>query len=131
MNREILFRGKRPDTGEWVFGWYFQKQNPYSEDGFPITHYISDLPPFFGYEVDLESVGQFTGLFDKNGKRIFEGDIVTDKWQNVCEVRFDRGEYALVRKGSLYQWIGICAADCTIIGNIHDNPELKGGGEDA
>lgn len=73
--RKILFRGKRLDTGEWIEGWYYKKPNTQSSDGEPVKHYISDLPPF-GAEVKPETVGEYSGLTDKNGKPIFEGDIV-------------------------------------------------------
>lgn len=93
--REIIFRGKRKDNGEWIFGYYFQKQNPFSEDGFPITHYISDCPPF-GAEVDPETVGQFTGITDKNGKRIFEGDIIRMNGSDSDLAVVEFGEFACV-----------------------------------
>lgn len=72
--REILFRGKRTDNGGWIEGFYYQKPNPLSQDGLPIFHGISDLPPF-GEEVDPDTVGQYIGT-DINGARLFEGDIV-------------------------------------------------------
>ena len=73
--REILFRAKRVDTGEWVEGFYYQRPNPYAEDGEPITHCITNCPPF-AFEVDPATVGQCTGLCDNHGKQIFEGDIL-------------------------------------------------------
>lgn len=133
--REILFRGKRADTGDWVKGFYIQKPNPFSEDGKPIRHCIVDLPPF-GYDVDPETVGQFTGLLDKNGTKIFEGDILSDP------------EYPKYTTGAIYY--GSCNCSCcggvygfyseenadlrnadslTVIGNVYDNPELLKGGD--
>ena len=135
--REIIFRGNRKDNGESIFGYYFQKQNPFSADGFPITHYISDCPPF-GVEVDPETVGQFTGLTDKNGKKIFEGDIVTQNWYDHDEPSDDSFggvvfcEYDCsfsvmdIQKDGIVP-LGRCHAyhwEAEVIGNIHDTPEL-------
>ena len=128
--REILFRGKRKDNGEWVYGFYFQKQNPLSSDGLPITHCISDIPPF-GYEVIPETVGQYTGLKDKNGKRIFEGDIVRCGTGRICKVTFfispGYSGFDLVPIGGFdapppHRWS--LFSDTEVIGNITDNPEL-------
>ena len=109
--REILFRGKRIDNGEWVEGFYvclFEKK-----DGFyQANHYIFDGNIRFGEEtytghgnyyqeviickrkIDEKTLGQFTGMTDKNGNRIFEnGYMIIDK--QTYKVLFDNGEYIL------------------------------------
>lgn len=131
--RQILFRGKRVDNGRWIFGYYFQKQNPLSADGLPISHHISDIPPF-GAEVDPETIGQFTGLYDKNGKKIFEGDVVDVAYDiqyvgvaaeriGLFEVVFYDGCFMKKkRSGGLFHFIP--SDKCQVIGTIYDNPEL-------
>ena len=121
--REILFRGKT-DKGEWTEGDLFQV----FEDGFFIhdgrCHSVRVIP---------ETIGQYTGLTDKNGKKIFEGDIVNFKtaayhFKN-CRIKYQScyGKYcAIDNEGYEYPMDKIFEYE--IIGNIHDNPELLKGG---
>lgn len=148
--REILFRGKRTDNGEWIEGFYSAEEyNPYIGK----IEYIPRIQ-IIGKCVSLgvipETVGQFTGLTDKNGVRIFEGDIVrlTDEqneieWTAVVVFGNPNGEYnwgwQLKAIGEfdgnkdILLWVDMeeSGAYCEIIGNIHDhdNPELLEGGE--
>ena len=144
--REIMFRGKKDDD-EWVYGSFCmdaleQFNGLCGVDGF-IRLYDKGKGKMQTYEVDRETVGQYTGLMDKNGKRIFEGDIVAQNWYDYDEPRDDSfgkvvfceydcsfsvmdvnkdGFMPLGRCGS-YHW------EVEVIGNIHDNPELLKGGE--
>ena len=129
--QEILFRGKRIDNGEWICGFYYIKPNPCSEDGEPKYYAISDLPPF-GAEIHPETVGQYTGLTDKNGKKIFEGDICRIKEHgdvDLAVISFEHGAfYATPHNANIHEhtlWdIWYNDFDIEIIGNIHDNLEL-------
>lgn len=138
--REILFRGKRKHDGEWVVGYYLVKTDPLlnlkkhfilvqdSDGGF--------LASLFSWNVvDPETVGQYTGLTDTNGKKIFEGDIISDGGMDGIPrvVQWD-GEHVsfrcpLVKKHWAYGnnnielWL-LDSKNTEIIGNIHDNPEL-------
>lgn len=122
--REILFRGKRVDNGEWVYGFYLIL--PRGE-----RVILSNK----GYaHVDPETVGEYTGLTDKNGKKIFEGDIVECKWFNAM-VRIEHRKHLIIFSDGSFcaEWyIGQDnyhndlhnTFDIKVIGTIYDNPEL-------
>ncbi len=127
MEREILFRGKRVDNGEWVEGSLIGndvivgKIVEFEEDYFCTE---------FWYKVDPETVGQFTMRYDKNKNRIFEGCLVVNKNMHgkkwVVEYRTDSEYVGFVLKEIVANGISIFTSwnDIEIIGNIYDNPEL-------
>lgn len=124
--REILYRGKRKDTGEWVNGYLYrisEKLNPF------IMLIDSNAE---SHEVISETIGWYTGLADKNGVKIFEGDIVRYNGEKHIVVFETRGEtgYFGIKIEHLETW-GFCpsapAKLMEVIGNIHDNPELAEG----
>ena len=131
--REILFRGKWKNSGEWVYGNLFNPDKADTPTQICIGTYIVRTC----YEVDPETVGQYTGLTDKNGRKIFEGDIIKCKVHDMDGYRVRRGvvEYHDVgfimnlEPNSWYDQKNI-PFDCEIIGNIYDNPELLKGGND-
>ena len=142
--REILFRGKRIDSGEWIYGYLIadtadcslKRQGkcrcPHDGSYAEIYEWQNDLHEYNGEEVVPATVGQYTGLTDKNGKRIFEGDIVKDTKTNVAYcVTFPSGSFQIENPKNewdvdlLYPLVG--AGRCEIIGNTHDNPELLDG----
>ena len=127
--REILFRGKRMDNGDWVYGYYVHIGPVSCQRTYIIPEYASAL---YVNEVDPSTVGQYTGLKDKNGKRIFEGDIakvLQGKDKDIAYVGFENGAFMLYPKtGNIYErtlweyWYNDW--DVEVIGNITDNPEL-------
>lgn len=152
--REILFRGKRKDNGEWVYGYLCRYGFTGKEKYYIIPYYASDL---YGIEVDPETVGQFTGLTDCNEKKIFEGDIIRyadyDEYQHYRESLKHPEEYEGISFENLwtvdevvygikvdypafdlnkhdFDCNGLAELKCAmqfyyeVIGNKHDNPEL-------
>ena len=132
MDREILFRGKRTDNGEWIKGFLFSTidhtyiayRNQYDDDLFfsPEAVFIEALP---------ETVCQYTGLTDRNGRKIFEGDII----------QFEKKKYSVVWLDGTASFAakpfedGRCrpCMNCgtmkvsEVVGNIFDSPELLEG----
>ena len=138
--REILFRGKRVSDGEWVEGFYIRADHHWHNRGIHkdwIALGASANGGWFAlhkkYAVQNETIGQFTGLVDKNGTKIFEGDILDVMYQGIYECRWDEGnfEFGLSNGNESFGIAFVSPNDIFVIGNIHDNPELIGGGEDA
>ena len=123
--REILFRGKRISNSKWVEGFMYSQHFPLEfRDDFYIRCYDTD------YLVIPETVGQYTGLTDKNGVRIFEGDIVDYISSDV--IGNPKTGTIIVEDMTDYDTMIYLnhSEELQIIGNIHDNPDILKGGED-
>ena len=126
--REILFRGNRLDNGAWETGSLVIVRM----DCHDAQYYIADKMTGYHTPVDPSTVGQYTGLKDKNGERIFEGDIakvLQGKDKDIAYVGFENGAFMLYPKtGNIYErtlweyWYNDW--DVEVIGNVTDNPEL-------
>ena len=127
--REILFRGKAY-YGEWVEGTYYHETEFYGDDC--DYHYIIRTKDvlednMMSYdEVIPETVGQYTGLTDKNGKKVFEGDIVC--WGRIKGTIVWEEHKIYIKSNLLWDFSHDDIIE--VIGNIHDNPELLKGGTD-
>ena len=153
--REIVFRGKRLDNGEWVYGWPFADTAdcslkkagkcvcPHDGSKYFIVEWVDDYHEYEERQVIPNTVGQYTGLKDKNGERVWEGDIL-----HIARIADGLGGYYqppldypvnVVVKWDLCAWMwetlcddkryitfpdAWCHYECEIIGNVHDNPEF-------
>ena len=146
MNREIKFRGISID--EWVYGMLCKVNEGDTEHGEPIKYKIQTDEKEYGEYVkcfitDENTIGQYTGLHDKNGKEIYEGDIVLLDCYYYEEPAFD-GEFKVIYDNINGMWLLVdlenkdrgfafgeirsyYKAEIEVIGNIYDNPELLGG----
>jgi uncharacterized phage protein (TIGR01671 family) len=137
--REILFRGKRMDNGEWVEGSLLKAtingKTAYLIFGDNFSFDGNDVKALSHALVDPATVGQYTGLTDKNGKRIFEGDIVTFKtrvgsFKPHCVRWYEEDARFLVAGiDGVRSYPMDKAWEYEVLGNIHDRPELIGGTE--
>lgn len=134
--RDILFRGKHVDNGEWVTGTPFIEANCCKMITAVALHpdFVDEGNVYFseGFPVRQETVGQYTGLTDKNGKKIFEGDIVNcvyvgDLRTYIVVWDKDESDFKAISSEESYrhnvQYL-CCCDEVEIIGNIFDNPEL-------
>lgn len=150
--RTIKFRGKasRKDKDMWLYGDLIKINDSYhilgKDDMIEDGHHIkqdSDIPTW----VDEKTIGQFTGLFDKNGKEIYEGDIVT-MFANINKLSdpmlsnakpkyrlttivYDDASFKITFEGKpdgvLNYYSGAMVKNMEVVGNVHDNPELMKG----
>lgn len=127
--REILFKGKRLDSGEWVEGNYILQYDHKKNEacGFITTQEQNfEKPNFKPIEIDIKTLGQFIGLCDKNGKKIFEGDIIKLENAHIRFVFYGSTSFRHTNYGKYAKEFDHKDKGYEVIGNIYDNPEMLG-----
>lgn len=126
--REILFRGKRKDNGKWAYKYLYIRNDGQYEISFYSKYFDFER---FTYDVIPETVGQYIGLTDKNGKKIFEGDILKNiESDEIIDICYSGCSFRYSYNNSIYGYgvddikEGLLTDEFEIIGNIYDNPEL-------
>lgn len=136
MNREILFRGKRRDNGKWIYGNFIDWGNHVQVYIFPLLDFATAMDLLtsinvYAKAVIPDTIGQFTGLCDKNGNKIFEGDFVKvttglEGYKSTYHSTIHRVTYDVRNCGVavFYPFDNSDMVEAEVIGNIYDNPEL-------
>lgn len=145
--REILFRGKHINSGNWIYGHFVHQ---YGADMIYLPEGVDSEFGFDYHYITHGTLGQYTGLTDKHGKKIFEGDIIKQIFRlKQTNGSLEREIISVVEYGISYAYSDVCGVcqrfsdgsgiamlsvmgtrgivDCEVIGNIHDNPELLKG----
>ena len=128
MNREILFKAKRKDNGEWIQGYYYQIW----QQGYILWGMINNMPDMV--EVNPDTLCQCTGLTDERGQKIWENDICNRKEKYPEIVTYNKGDWQLdysyvfgkeMHTDACNLGFYVCARNCVeVIGNIFDNADL-------
>ena len=134
--RDLIFRGQRCDNGEWVYGFYVRADHHWHNHGVHKDWIICGASANGGWfalhnkhAVKADTVGQYTGLTDKNGTRVFEGDIVDilSECEELGVIAYEDGAFVVNANGFSLDFISnIDGKDVEVIGNVWDNPELIG-----
>lgn len=120
--REILFRGK--PLGNYIHGKFIYGSLGVIDTGLCAIYHCFEFNDDEMQLVDNDTVGQFTGLTDKNGKKIFEGDIVKYKNNSPCKIDYIDSQFVMMWKNFYRNFERVYDDEIEVIGNIYDNPEL-------